>query len=30
MMTQETTPEKTWGGFDLAILKVNMNPLGKN
>ena len=23
MMTQETTPVKTWGGFNLAILKVN-------
>ena len=22
MMTQETTPVKTWGGFNLAILKV--------
>ena len=29
-MTQETTPVKTWGGFDLAILKVNLNPLWKN
>ena len=27
MMTQETTPVKTWGGFNLAILKVNLNPL---
>ena len=26
MMTQETTPIKTWGGFNLAILKVNLNP----
>ena len=23
MITQETTPVKTWGGFNLAILKVN-------
>ena len=22
MITQETKPVKTWGGFDLAILKV--------
>ena len=22
MMTQETEPVKTWGGFNLAILKV--------
>ena len=22
-MTQETTPVKTWGGFNLTILKVN-------
>ena len=27
MMTQETTPIKTWRGFNLAILKVNLNPL---
>ena len=27
MITQETKPVKTWGGFDLAILKVNLNPL---
>ena len=27
MMTQETTPVKTWGGFNLTILKVNLNPL---
>ena len=26
MMTQETTPVKTWGGFNLTILKVNINP----
>ena len=30
MMTQETKSVKTWGGFNLAILKVNLNPLGKN
>ena len=24
MITQETKPVKTWGGFDLAILKVNL------
>ena len=27
MITQETKPVKTWGGFNLAILKVNLNPL---
>ena len=27
MITQETKPVKTWGGFDLPILKVNLNPL---
>ena len=27
MMTQETTSVKTWEGFNLAILKVNLNPL---
>ena len=27
MITQETKLVKTWGGFDLAILKVNLNPL---
>ena len=27
MMTQETTLVKTWGGFNLAILKVDLNPL---
>ena len=27
MITQETKPVKTWGGFKLAILKVNLNPL---
>ena len=30
MMTQETKPVKTWGEFNLAILKVNLNPLRKN
>ena len=30
MITQETKPIKTWGGFNLAILKVNLNPLWKN
>ena len=29
MMTQETIPVKIWGGFNLTILKVNMNPLWK-
>ena len=27
MITQETTPVKIWGGFNLTILKVNLNPL---
>ena len=27
MITQETKPVRTWGGFNLAILKVNLNPL---
>ena len=27
MITQETKSVKTWGGFNLAILKVNLNPL---
>ena len=27
MITQETKPVKTWGGFNLAILKVNLNPI---
>ena len=27
MIIQETKPVKTWGGFNLAILKVNLNPL---
>ena len=29
MITQETKPVKTWRGFDLAILKVNLNPLSE-
>ena len=29
MITQETKPVKTWEGFDLAILKVNLNPLSR-
>ena len=27
MITSETKLVKTWGGFDLAILKVNLNIL---
>ena len=27
MITQETKPVKTWGKFNLTILKVNLNPL---
>ena len=27
MITQETKPVKTWGGFNLTILKVNLNLL---
>ena len=27
MITQETKPVKTWGGFILTILKINLNPL---
>ena len=27
MIIQETKPVKTWGGFNLTILKVNLNPL---
>ena len=27
MITQETKSVKTWAGFNLAILKVNLNPL---
>ena len=26
MITKETKSVKTWGGFNLAILKVNLNP----
>ena len=26
MITQETKLVKIWGGFNLAILKVNLNP----
>ena len=29
MITQETKPVKTWGGFDLTILMVNLNPLSE-
>ena len=29
-MTQETTTVKIWGEFNLAILKVNLNPLWMN
>ena len=29
MITQETKLVKTWGGFNLAILKVNLNPLSE-
>ena len=29
MITQETKPVKTWGGFNLTILKVNLNPLSR-
>ena len=29
MITQEIKPVKTWGGFNLAILKVNLNPLSR-
>ena len=27
MITQKTKPVKTWGGYNLAIIKVNLNPL---
>ena len=27
MMAQEITPVKIWGGFNLTILKVILNPL---
>ena len=30
MITQETKPVKTWGGFDLAILKVKSKSIRKN
>ena len=30
MMTQETTPVKTWGGFNLTILKVKSKSTIKN
>ena len=30
MITLETKPVKTWGGFNLTILKVNLNPLWNN
>ena len=30
MITQETKPVKIWGGFNLVILKLNLNPLWKN
>ena len=30
MITQETTPVKTWGGFNLAILKVKSKSTRKN
>ena len=30
MMTHETTPVKTWGGFNLAILKVKSKSTRKN
>ena len=29
MITQETKPVKTWGEFNLTILKVNLNPLSR-
>ena len=29
MITQETKPVKTWGEFNLAILKVNLNSLSR-
>ena len=29
MITQETKPVKTWGGFNLSILKVNLNSILK-
>ena len=30
MMTQETKPVKTWGGFNLTILKVKNKSTRKN
>ena len=27
MITQETKLVKTWGGFNVTILKINLNPL---
>ena len=30
MITQETKPVKTWGGFDLVILKVKSKSTRKN
>ena len=30
MITQETKPVKTWGGFNLAILKVKIKSTRKN
>ena len=27
MITKKTKPVKSWGGFNLAILQVNLNPL---
>ena len=30
MITQETKPVKTWGGFNLAILKVKSKSTKKN
>ena len=29
MITQETKLVKTWGGFNIVILKVNLNPLSR-
>ena len=30
MIIKETKPVKTWRGFNLTILKVNLNPIWKN
>ena len=30
MITQETKPVKTWGGFNLTILKVKSKSTSKN